>query len=61
MKQKRKMMKNNMDDNTYNYIYDAMCGVLNLLDDLSNPDYDKKYRKLDIAIDKFYNWYNNNN
>lgn len=54
-------MKKEMDDDTYNYIYDAMCWVLDLLDNLSNPDYDKQYRKLDIAIDKFYNWYNNNN
>lgn len=51
-------MKKEMDDNTYNYIYDAMCWVLDLLDDLNNPDYDKQYHKLDIAIDKFYNWYN---
>lgn len=47
-----------MDDDTYNYIIDAMCMALDLLDDLSNPDFDKEYNKLDIAVDKFYNWYN---
>lgn len=50
-----------MTDDTYNYIYDAMCQCLDLLDDLSNPDYDKQYKKLDKAIEKFYNWYNEGN
>lgn len=47
----------NMDENTFQYIYDAMCWVLDLLDDLSNPDYDQQYRKLDKAIDLFYRWH----
>ena len=47
-----------MDEDTFQYIHDAMCWVLDLLDDLSNPDYDKQYHKLDIARDKFYNWHN---
>lgn len=46
-----------MDENTFQYIYDAMCWVLDLLDDLSNPDYDQQYRKLDKAIDLFYRWH----
>lgn len=50
--------KQPMDDDTYNYIIDAMCMALDLLDDLSNPDFDKQYNKLDMAVDKFYNWYN---
>ena len=49
-----------MTDDLYNLIYDAMCQCLDLLDDLSNPDYDRQYKKLDKAIDKFYTWYNNN-
>ena len=48
-----------MNDNTYNYILDAMCLVLDLLEDLSNPDFEKQYNKLNRAIDIFYNWYNN--
>jgi hypothetical protein len=51
--------KQPMDNDTYNYIIDAMCMALNLLEDLSNPDFDKEYDKLDRAIDKFYDWYNN--
>lgn len=48
-----------MDYETFNYIYDAMCWVLDVLDDLSNPDFDKQYQKLDRAIGKFYDWYHN--
>jgi hypothetical protein len=51
--------KQPMDEDKYNYIIDAMCMALNLLDDLSNPDFDKEYDKLNIAVDIFYNWYNN--
>ena len=46
-----------MDDKTYNYVYDAMCWVLDMLDDLSIPGYEEQYHKLDTAIDKFYTWY----
>lgn len=56
----KELKKSQMDDDTYNYIIDAMCWVLDLLDDLSNPDFDKQYQKLDKAIDKFYSWYHNN-
>jgi hypothetical protein len=51
--------KHPMDDDTYNYIIDAMCMALNLIEYLSNPDFDKEYDKLNIAVDKFYVWYNN--
>jgi hypothetical protein len=51
------MNKQKMDDDTYHYIIDAMCMALDLLDDLSNPDFDKQYDKLDKAVDKFYTWY----
>lgn len=46
-----------MNDKLFNYIYDVMCQCLELLDDLSNPDYENLYMKLDSAIDKFYDWY----
>jgi hypothetical protein len=52
-------VKRPMDDDTYNYIIDAMCMALDLMDDLSNPDFDKQYNKLNRAVDKFYDWYNN--
>lgn len=48
-----------MDNETFEYIHDAMCWVLDVLDDLSNPDFDKQYQKLDKAIGKFYTWYHN--
>ena len=48
-----------MDNDTYNYIIDAMCMALNLIEDLSNPDFDKEYNKLNKAVDKFYSWYKN--
>lgn len=49
-----------MDNDTFEYIHDAMCWALDVLDDLSNPDFDKQYQKLDKAIEKFYTWYHNN-
>ena len=53
------MWRNKMDNDTFEYIHDAMCWALDVLDDLSNPDFDKQYQKLDRAIGKFYNWYHN--
>lgn len=46
-----------MNSSTFAYIFDAMKQALNILDDLSNPDFEKQRKKLDKAIDKFYSWY----
>lgn len=54
------LVKQPMDDDMFEFINDAMCWTLDALDDLSNPDFDKQYQKLDKAIDKFYSWYHNN-
>jgi hypothetical protein len=46
-----------MSNQLFEYIHSAMCTALNVLDDLSNDDYNAEYNKLDSAIDKFYTWY----
>lgn len=46
-----------MNSSTFECIFDAMNQALNVLDDLSNPDFEKQREKLDKAIDKFYSWY----
>lgn len=47
-----------MDDNTYNYIYDAMNWALEYMDTVYTDDNGREqYDKLDKAIGKFYNWY----
>lgn len=46
-----------MNDNLYNYIYDAMCLALeHLEDDVNNQNL---YDKLDRATGKFQDWYDN--
>lgn len=46
-----------MNSSTFAYIIDAMNQALNVLDNLSNPDFEAEREKLDKAIDKFYTWY----
>ena len=54
-------MKKNMDDDLFNYIYDAMCWALEYMDEVYSDDNGRKqYEKLDKAAGKFYNWYNKN-
>lgn len=52
-----------MNDNLYNYIYDAMNLALELIDDRFDPvehtDEFKIRNKLDKAIGKFQDWYDN--
>ena len=57
-----------MTNELYDYIYDAMCWVQEMLDDLcdphntvdeilNSPDFDSRYAKLDKAIGRFQRWY----
>lgn len=53
-----------MTDELYNYIYDAMCWMLEYMDDISdkiNPYIEDKgiaqYDKLDKAAGRFQRWY----
>jgi hypothetical protein len=49
-----------MSDDLFNYIYDAMCWALEYMDEVYSDDKGRKqYEKLDRAVGKFYNWYNN--
>ena len=50
-----------MDDETYNYIYDALCWAMDLMEDLQLVDsrYQDRYDKLNKAAGKLYEWYNN--
>lgn len=48
-----------MNEKLYDLIYDALCQASDILEDLSNPDFDKQYNKINKAIDKLYEWYNN--
>jgi hypothetical protein len=45
-----------MNDRLYNYIYDAMNWVLEYMDD-ECTNCREQYEKLDKAIGKFQNWY----
>jgi hypothetical protein len=47
-----------MNDKLYNYIYDAMNWALEYMDEVYS-DYNgrEQYEKLDKAIGKFQNWY----
>lgn len=53
-------MTKKMNDDLFNYIYDAMCWALEYMDEIAVYD-DKKnrkqYEKLENATVKFYNWY----
>lgn len=47
-----------MNDNLYNYIYDAMNLALDLIDDNLEPcECEMERDKLDKAIGRFANWY----
>lgn len=49
---------NKMTNELYDYIYDAMCWVLEMMDDIKlDPKYIERYDKLDKAIGKFQKWY----
>lgn len=51
------LVKQPMDYDMFEDILSAMSQALNVLDDLSNPDFDMHRRKLDKAIDRFYSWF----
>lgn len=50
-----------MNDELFNYIYDAMCLALEQLEEsacpVEHPEICKIYEKLDKATGKFYDWY----
>lgn len=47
-----------MKDELFNYIYDSMNLAMEILDDNLEPiEYEKERNKLDKAIGKFFNWY----
>lgn len=54
---KNRLRRKKMNSSTFAYIFDAMNQALNILDDLSNPDFERQRKKLDKAIDEFYSWY----
>lgn len=46
-----------MDHQTFDYIWEAMCEIFSLLEDIGNEDYKRETAKLGMAIDEFYSWY----
>lgn len=48
-----------MSNELFDYIYDAMCWVLEMLDDMDlDEKHIEQYDKLNKAAGKFLDWYN---
>lgn len=51
-----------MKDEMYNYIYDALCLAMDLMEDLEiDATYIKEYEKLNKAAGMLLRWYNEEN
>ena len=46
-----------MNEDLYQYIYDAMNWALEVLEAIDDPNYNRQYEKLDRAIGLFDDWH----